>query len=291
MKAFKVIDNYKGIDITICEASKYHVAETYEDYNSVHEVKKQIDKIIKEREDREPLLEGKYKQVFDKRRGACLEIDGELYTIQTISEKKAGEHEYLRNQEYIYVNNSRGSSFEPVGLFRKSFSHRPKDAVEAIRAGEGDFIEMTNLFGNRSEHVIRLLNREIGERARAETIKGFEDAEFIIALRMNIDRGWGQAYDIGENDSLINGMWSDWKLPRAFETEQAAYDYSQELRKRIKETVAELTDEEKLEAWYREMREQETAVSEGAILEYQRLHSEEKHKELFNFEIVQVLIP
>lgn len=288
---YQIVATHKGFNITVDDEGKFHVAQTFKEYNSLDEVKSAINEILAAKEARELYLQGDYEQVFDEHRGMCLKQGEELYTIHKL-ESTPEDHDYLRGKEYFHIDNPYGSKYVKSDLVRKLFSGRIKDAVEAIRNGYGDLILTNSFFGIRSEDVIRFVDREVGERVRAEVIKGFKDAKFITILRMYVNQGWGYQYDIGENGKLVNGKWMEYTQPMAFESEDAAYQYGMELTEQIQKRVAEITEEE-LCQWMTEEDYPTSALLLGVEREYSRLHTEteeERKKNPFNFEVAQALV-
>lgn len=284
------IEIYKGIPICKdLDEEKLHVAHCFTGYKTVEEVRARIDEILQKREERAKLLDDKTHQTFDMNRGECLEIDGELYTIQVLPDG-GDKHPELTGQEFIYVHNNRGSKYEQHGLIRKLFTGRPQDAVEAIRAGEGDLIQGSTFFGHRSEHVIRFLNREIGEKVRAEVIKGFEDAEFGICLRINFTEGWGSEYDIGEDDKLVNGKFQEKVRPKLFTSEDEAHSYAEKLSAEIVEIAKSLVDDQAA-ADYLENTDADSVRHQAVLSEYRNLLEDPGTiTPSFHFDICQVLI-
>jgi hypothetical protein len=103
--------------------------------------------------------------------------------------------------EYFSIINTKEDN--KLGLF----SGRIKDAVECIREGEGDCLEVINLFG-KSEHVIRFLDRKYGENLRQQSIEGWKDTEFGYSLKFGYKNSFNGSYFI-KNDKTILSLWCD----------------------------------------------------------------------------------
>ena len=70
----------------------------------------------------------------------------------------------------------------------KMFSGRIKDAVETVKAGNGDCICRYNIFWSGAFYNIRVLyylDRSIGEDYRERTIEGFKDSKFCYIIIFN----------------------------------------------------------------------------------------------------------
>lgn len=90
----------------------------------------------------------------------------------------------VKYSTYVHRDNSGNEYFYAKNPKRKfgTFNGYVKDAIDCIRAGDGDVLQVTHLFGT-SEHVLCFINRNIGEAYRAKTIEGFKDAVFKYAIR------------------------------------------------------------------------------------------------------------
>lgn len=283
------IEVYKGIPICSNDG-QIHIGHCYKEYKSVEAARTQIDSMLEAREKRAKFLDDNTSQVFDMNRGECLKIGEELYTINVLVEAPK-DKPYMKDAEYICIHNSRGSKYANP-MFRKLFDNRVQDSVEAIRAGEGDFMLAKNFFGMRSVRVARFLDREIGERVRASTIEGFKNSKFITTVKMFFNYGFGSSFDIGKDDALVNGAFDEYVNPRAFDSEDEAHQYIEQLTKRIKDKAAVITEEGLLELVAEES-SGPNAFIQGVLAEYRKLHSEDQDvapSTAFSFDITQALV-
>ena len=90
-----------------------------------------------------------------------------------------GEHNYTIHThkeygDYIYVDNKLNTDDTE---YNDLFTGRIKDAVETIRNGDGDVIEVGDLFG-QFINVQYFLDRTVGEKLRAKSIEGWKDTKF-----------------------------------------------------------------------------------------------------------------
>lgn len=122
----------------------------------------------------------------------------EKYDIKTIKGQEYvvfadGTNAPIHNDEkygkYIYIDNKLNKDDDR--LFKILFTGRIKDAVETIRNGDGDVIKVGHVFGSAIE-VVYFLDREIGEKLRQKSIKGWDNAKFgWIITCGNKDSMWG----------------------------------------------------------------------------------------------------
>lgn len=97
------------------------------------------------------------------------------------------------------------------------FGGRIKDAVETIRNGNGDVLQVSNFLA--TEEVLYFLDREYGEMMREKFLKGWQNAVFAYAIKY---RGYREL-DIDDN----------YHFPatptKYFESEKEAQDYLDQL--------------------------------------------------------------
>lgn len=289
MQELTVISEYKGFNISVDADNKYHLESIYTEYNTVEEVKEAIDQLLADRVNRQQYIQEGWEQFFDKCKGDCLRIKDREYRIFKFTEE-AQEHPDLglTGKEYIQIDNPYGSEYEEIALFRTLFSRRIGDAVRCIREGKGDFIRTSNLLGHRSMAVLYLLDRNLGEKIRKDVVEGFKDAEFVTCLQVHFSDGWGSSYDVGPDDKLINGGWMEWQMPKTFESEKEAHEYSMLIDCKIKELVKKLSDDKVLEAYLKENQDfflDRDVVHECAL---QQLRTKEEGNK-YSFDITQEL--
>lgn len=109
--------------------------------------------------------------------------------------------------KYFEVDNELNASLK--SCLRFSFSGRIKDAVDMIKAGNGDCIRSSGLFG-RCDSVIYFLDRTIGEELRQKSLDEWKDIKF----------GW--AIECGTNNSLSGHFMCNKKLERIYELDKTA---------------------------------------------------------------------
>lgn len=290
MEFIQEAEIYKGIPIRVDEEDhEYHVGKMYTGYKTVAEARVRIDEILAARVERQKYVAGQEGvfQVFDECRGDCLEINGELFTIHTLR-NVPDDHKELEGKEYIYPHNPYGCEYIEANILRRMFSGRLKDAVEAIRNGYGDFIQGQTILGNHSDHVIRLLDRELGEKLRAEFIEGFKTAEFITYLRFNLTAGFGYGYDIGEGNTLVNGFWRlKYEQPKTFADDKEAHEYQEQLDAEIQRLNETLTEEQFFKML--EDDKQRDTVVVRAIAALRRYAENPESGAGYNFEICQTI--
>lgn len=123
--------------------------------------------------------------------------------------------------EYFYVQNPNDED----GLF----FGRIKDAVESIRSGNGDCIEISSFFGH-SEDVVCMIDRELGEKYRAKCIEGFKDAVFKYALKAGSGYSFGGRRFINTNIQAYMGKAFDKNEEiLLFDTEKEAQEKANEI--------------------------------------------------------------
>ena len=219
--------SYRGITICMDENKEFHIAYSYTGYPTLEEAKNRIDEILHEREVRKSLLDDNMTPCFKEGRGEGVMIDGEFFLINKIDNP---DSEYF-GKEYIYIRNPWAKD-KITG-----FNGLIRDSIKAIRNGYGDAISVSNFLGVRCEHVIRFIDRKIGEEARQKSIQGFKNAEFVYTVTVNIINGG--SYLLGPNCKIV----SKWlgETPMYFDTEAYAEQAIQDIEHEIAEV--KYTDE------------------------------------------------
>lgn len=181
-----------------------------------------------------------------------------------------------------------------------TFLGRPGDAIQAIRDGQGDVLQMgRSLFGGGSTHsVIRFLNREKGEQLRKFCVEGFADAKFHYVVELNLNYGYGASYLLGEEGEAVSLRWWGHQAPtKFFDREEEAQWTIDALEKRIKEQVESFKTEEEYEEWLQQQLHENDnaltvfieAVNAEVNLKFRR--EEGDHREVAHyFEVNQELV-
>ena len=107
---------------------------------------------------------------------------GEIVARKIIEKDKDGN-------EYFSTINTFNRKYKNKTL-GKMFSGRIKDAVETVKAGNGDCICRYNIFWSGAFYNIRVLyylDRNIGDYFRKRTIEGFKNSKFCYIILFNDD--------------------------------------------------------------------------------------------------------
>ena len=149
------------------------------------------------------------------------------------SDKDQGKYFYVDNE--LNKNNSNS-------LLRYSFSGRIKDAIDTIKAGNGDCIEVNSVLGVRSNRVVYFLDRKVGEQIRQETLEGWKDAQFAWRIECGYKSSLSGYRPIGEKYTQIT-IFDGNRRPMLFDTEEAAEQYIKSIINKAAEYAKRLVDE------------------------------------------------
>lgn len=143
-------------------------------------------------------------------------------------------------------------------ILRHSFTGRIKDAVDTIKSGNGDCINVSNLFG-KHESVFYFLDRKIGEDLRAKSLEGWKDTKFAWALKAGYKTSFGGYSLLNEKDELIT-MFDENRIPAYFDNETDARNHMNFLieeawtfAKQLAEKIEKEDDETKKEQVFSDM--------------------------------------
>jgi hypothetical protein len=150
-------------------------------------------------------------------------------------EKRKGKRVLFEDgTDYCVQKDEEGHEYFPVPNFKmkdvfKSFTGRIKDAIEAIRKGEGDVLSVTNLFG-KSEHVYYFIDRAYGEELRKKTIEGFKNTEFGYSLKFGFLDSFSGSRFIAKDNTILSAFdnQNDYVY---FSTEKEAEEYKEKILK------------------------------------------------------------
>ena len=145
-----------------------------------------------------------------------------------------------------------------TSILKHSFSGRIKDAVDTIRSGNGDCINVSNLFG-KHESVFYFLDRKVGEELRAKSLEGWKDTKFAWALKAGYKTSFGGYSLLNEKDELIT-MFDENRIPAYFDNESDARNHMHHLieeawkhAKQLTEAIEKEEDKEKKEQVFTDM--------------------------------------
>lgn len=143
-------------------------------------------------------------------------------------------HKNEDGKEYYYPSNPHNK----LGLF----SDLPKDAIECIKNGLGDTLEVTNVLGMRLEHVVRFLDREYGECIRQKSLQGWKNAKFGYGVKFQYLDSLNSGRVVCEDKSLFCNIGEKILV---FDTEKEASIFINEINKKAKEYFDEYVEAEK----------------------------------------------
>lgn len=136
----------------------------------------------------------------------------------------------------------------------KTFSGRIKDAVDTIKAGNGDCIKSMQVFG-RHDKVVYFLDRTIGEKIRQKSLNGWKDTKFGWAIECGNKNSFFGYSMLNSKMEKISAFDEDDK-PMLFNTEEAAKRYAEGMVERARyyakrmvnelASVTEATEKEKI---------------------------------------------
>lgn len=155
----------------------------------------------------------------------CLNNNGigiSEYAIFEDGSERKKIHEHTEYGKYFHVNNELNKN--APSYFRFSFTGRIKDAIETIRNGNGDCLLQSELLGGKFNRVVYFVNREIGDKLRAESIKGWEGTKFAFAVECGNKNSFSGYAPINEKQERIS-MFDEDRNPKTFDTEDDAGKY------------------------------------------------------------------
>lgn len=175
----------------------------------------------------------------------------ENFDIKTIKEQECAVfadgtstpiHTHKEYGKYIYVDNKLNKDDDSV--FKTLFTGRIKDAVETIRNGDGDVVEVGHMFGSTIE-VLYFLDREVGEDLRQKSIKGWQDAKFgWIITCGNKDSMWGYS-PLTDGYKTYSQFFDKETKPIVFDNREDAVKYIEELISIAKKYASEYVEKAK----------------------------------------------
>lgn len=124
------------------------------------------------------------------------------------------ESKKYNNEKYIDVRNRLNTDDKQP--FNELFSGRIKDAIETIKNGDGDVIQVTSFFKNKMINVIHFLNREFGEEIREKSLDGWKDAKFGWIITFGSKCSTMGAHPVTEKNEIH--VSSDNDAPKVFDT-------------------------------------------------------------------------
>lgn len=151
------------------------------------------------------------------------------------SDKDYGKYFYVDNE--LNKNNSNS-------LLKYSFNNRIKDAIDTIKAGNGDCIGIKDILiaSIRSNRVVYFLDRKVGEQIRQETLEGWKDAQFAWRIECGYKSSLSGYRPIGEKYRQIT-IFDGNRRPMLFDTEEAAEQYIKSIIAKAAEYAKRLVDE------------------------------------------------
>lgn len=150
-----------------------------------------------------------------------------------------GDKKLIHNDEkygkFIYVDNKLNTDDEEP--FNRFFTGRIKDAVETIRNGDGDCIQVNKMLV-KTVKVIHLLDREIGEKLRKKSIEGWKDSNFGWIITCGNKTSFSGYYPLADGYVSCSPFDKDTE-PLIFNKHDKAVEYIEKMISTAKEYVAE----------------------------------------------------
>ena len=134
-------------------------------------------------------------------------------------------HKDKLGREFYYPHNP----YNKFGLF----TDRPKDAIECIRNGLGDGFAKSSILGLELGHVVRFLDREVGEYIRHETIEGWKDTKFAYGVKFCYLNSLSNGRPVLKSEALKT-MWDKAEDILTFETEDEASTFIDSVNEKAK---------------------------------------------------------
>lgn len=150
-----------------------------------------------------------------------------------------GDKKLIHNDEkygkFIYVDNKLNTDDEEP--FNRFFTGRIKDAVETIRNGDGDCIQVDKMLV-KTVDVIHFLDREIGEKLRQKSIEGWKDSNFGWIITCGNKTSFSGYHPLA--DGYVScSPFDDKTKPLVFTEREEAVKYIEKMISTAKEYVAE----------------------------------------------------
>jgi hypothetical protein len=122
---------------------------------------------------------------------------------------------------YFNVDNELNTK-EAGRLRARLFTGRVKDAIDTIKAGNGDVLVHENgVFGFTFEKVRYYIDREVGDSLRAKTLDGWKDAKFCYVIKFGSNNSMSDPKMLGA-DGRMDFLGEN---PMLFDTEEDATNY------------------------------------------------------------------
>jgi hypothetical protein len=132
---------------------------------------------------------------------------------------------------YFEVDNELNTK-EKDRLRARLFTGRIKDAIDTIKAGNGDvLVQESGVFGFKFDRVRYYINREVGEDFRERTINGWKDTNFCYVIKFG-NKNSMSGPKILEEDGTLNFFG---EKPKTFDSDEEAINYFNSI-------IAEATD-------------------------------------------------
>ena len=195
--------------------------------------------------------------IYEKRRKRFMK---EFKVVKCLENGKVNEFVVFADgsrKKIIQVDEQYGKYFEVENELNakcKTFSGRIKDAVDTIKAGNGDCIKSMQTFG-RHDKVVYFLDRTIGEKLRQKFLNGWSDAKFGWAIECGNKNSFSGYSMLNSKMEKISAFNEDDK-PMVFNTEEAAKQYAEGMIERARyytkrmvnglASVTEATEKEKI---------------------------------------------
>lgn len=143
--------------------------------------------------------------------------DAKYVTDENGYEYRVINSKAYNNEEYIELRNHLNTDDEPP--FNNFFSGRIKDAIETIKNGDGDALQVGLLFNNELLKVIHFINREFGEEIRKQSLEGWKDAKFGWVIKFGNKHSM-KPYPLNDKNEMCSPF--DRDQPKIFSTREEA---------------------------------------------------------------------
>lgn len=165
---------------------------------------------------------------------------GARYVVQTNN----------KGEDFVYINNPNDAD----GLF----TGRIGEAVDAVRQGEGDAVEVSTLFGCTIILVVYFLDRTVGAAYRAQSLEGWKDSVFkwIVTYGKKVAQSAYAPID-SKYDFVLRGFKKGGE-PAVFDTKEDAERFYNALVDTVKVQV---------DKYQEEVKALDTAESRNVILQ------------------------
>lgn len=161
----------------------------------------------------------------------CL-VDGKVneYVIFADGSRKKLVQNDEQYGKYFEVDNELNTTLKSP--LRYVFSGRIKDAVDMIKAGNGDCIKSSQSIV-KHDKVLYFINRTIGEELRQKSLDGWKDTKFGWAIEYGNKNSFSGYTMLNKKMSGISVFDED-HTPMTFDTEDAAKQYVHALIEKAK---------------------------------------------------------